>query len=369
MRFFKTIGLNLMDIGMQTHKKYLGLLLLLSTQLHAQPITVTGTHLITPHHPAPHLLQSQAIEPATPLMAVKLSDTAKHALQKRLQQHTLLKAPSPQPIYPRKIDLGMNDVPVLNQAPFGTCVTFAVTAAIDAAIGQGDYVSQLCQLQLGNYLARTGYIPSGWDGTLGQHVLSNITTFGLITKKNESHEGCGGLTTYPEGDDWMPPSGEMSVEEFHNLSFNTTNYGVYWQMLLEPNQAFSKRYQPNKTLDIIKSALNKGDRVVIGSLLADVDRGIAGAVGHHKSGLDTWVLTPDIMRDLFVNPSSVENGHEMVVIGYDDDATAIDTDDKRHKGLLKLRNSWGAARGDKGDFYMTYDYFMTFAVEAYSVGQ
>ncbi len=39
--------------------------------------------------------------------------------------------------YPEKVELGMNGVPVLNQGMHGTCVTFAVTAAVDAALGKG----------------------------------------------------------------------------------------------------------------------------------------------------------------------------------------------------------------------------------------
>ena len=31
-------------------------------------------------------------------------------------------------------------------------------------------------------------------------------------------------------------------------------------------------------------------------------------------------------------------GHEMVIVGYDDNATAVDNTGKEHRGLLKLRN-------------------------------
>ena len=65
------------------------------------------------------------------------------------------------------IDLGMNNVPVLDQGSHGTCVTFATTAAVDAVLGKGDYVSQLCNLELGATLEQFGYYPSGWDGSFG----------------------------------------------------------------------------------------------------------------------------------------------------------------------------------------------------------
>jgi C1A family cysteine protease len=41
---------------------------------------------------------------------------------------------------PSSVNLGMNNVPVLDQGRHGTCATFATTAAVDAALGQGDYV-------------------------------------------------------------------------------------------------------------------------------------------------------------------------------------------------------------------------------------
>ena len=56
-------------------------------------------------------------------------------------------------------------------------------------------------------------------------------------------------------------------------------------------------------------------------------------------------------------------GHEMIITGYDDRAVAIDDHGRAHKGLLTLRNSWGALAGDKGDFYMSYDYFKAFVME------
>jgi C1A family cysteine protease len=41
-------------------------------------------------------------------------------------------------------------------------------------------------------------------------------------------------------------------------------------------------------------------------------------------------------------------GHAVLIVGYDD-----------VKRLFKVRNSWGASWGDKGYFYMSYDYLTT----------
>lgn len=53
----------------------------------------------------------------------------------------------------------------------------------------------------------------------------------------------------------------------------------------------------------------------------------------------------------------------MIITGYDDNAIAVDADGQPHHGLLTLRNSWGEAVGDHGNFYMSYDYFKILAIE------
>ncbi|MGF2339111.1 C1 family peptidase, partial [Acinetobacter baumannii] len=57
-------------------------------------------------------------------------------------------------------------------------------------------------------------------------------------------------------------------------------------------------------------------------------------------------------------------GHEMIITGYDDNAIAVDDNGREHKGLFTLRNSWGEQFGDKGNFYMSYDYFKVLTIEA-----
>ena len=91
----------------------------------------------------------------------------------------------------------MNKVPVLDQGIHGTCVTFAVTGAIDAVIGKGDYVSQLCNLQLGSYLEKHGYGMSGWNGSHAIYVINQIEQFGIINMEKQKKLGCGGMKSYP----------------------------------------------------------------------------------------------------------------------------------------------------------------------------
>ncbi|MBA3537276.1 MAG: C1 family peptidase [Tatlockia sp.] len=261
--------------------------------------------------------------------------------------------------FPRKIALGMNEVPVLNQGEHGTCVTFAVTAAFDAILNKGDYLSQLCQLQFGNYLEKNAYTYSGWKGSFGLTVLNQTEMFGVVPKAQEQ-QGCGGLTSYPiKGN--AKTDGSISIEEYRQMSEDLHDH-IQWSTILDHTKAFADRIDTNQIVKEIKASLNEGDRVTIGVLLASYEYGVAGAVGKHHSVNDSWVLTSEIARDVYINPKF--GGHEMVITGYDDDAVALDEHGYEHRGLFTLRNSWSDKAGDQGDFYMSYDYFKLLAMEA-----
>ncbi|CAM2958787.1 C1 family peptidase [Legionella worsleiensis] len=334
----------------------------LSTNLYAQGLEVVGTITQTLKAPAYKALNSSATQHDIKLLKMQLSPNAVQTFNKRSIAAINKLNPLNSPSYlPPKIELGMNDVPVLNQGSYGTCVTFATTAAVDAALNKGDYVSQLCQLQLGLYLEKHGYSPSGWDGSIGETVLNQMVQFGIVSKDKQRTSGCGGLTEYPSREQ---PTAEqaMPLEEFHKLSEDLYEKPVFFSPILDLFQAILERTDTNKTINQIKTALNEGDRVTFAVLLLDFDQGTMGAVGTHHAQFDTWVLTPEIARDIYLNPNF--GGHEMVITGYDDNAVALDDKGNPHKGLFTLRNSWGDQYGDKGDFYMSYDYFKVLVIEA-----
>ncbi len=341
--------------------------LIVSSNLFAQEIKLTGTIDQTVTIPQSKSLSAKPQKQKIKLLKMELSPSAINVLNKRAvtaikKTNTLMSSS----YLPSKVSLGMNDVPVLNQGIHGTCVTFATTAALDAALNKGDYVSQVCQLQLGKHFEKNGYAASGWDGTFGRLSLSQFEQFGLISKEKQQTVGCGGLTEYPVLDSPSKES-EMTLEQFHQLSEpllgeEETDNQVAWSPILDIYQAVLERTDTNKTLNEVKSVLNQKDRVTFGVLLLDFDLGFMGAVGTHNSTLDTWVLTPEITRDLYLRP--MFGGHEMVITGYDDDAIATDDQGREHKGLLTLRNSWGDKVGDRGDFYMSYDYFKVLVIEA-----
>lgn len=297
------------------------------------------------------------------LLKIQLSVQAKQNLDSRaksaLASSNQFAARALSSKYPKKVDLGMNDVPVLNQGMHGSCVTFANTAAVDAALDQGDYISQLCQLQLGNYLEKNGYAPSGWNGSWGRIVLNQMDAFGIVNKTQQHNQGCGGLKQYPLNN-VNNTDGSMNLEEYHQIS-ETVGEQVFWTPVLDVYQALTERIDTNKTVDAVKAALNSGDRLTFAVLLLDFDLGFVGAVGKNKAEGDSWVLTPEIARDVYLNPNF--GGHEMVITGYDDDAVAIDDQGREHRGLFSLRNSWGNKVGDQGNFYMSYDYFKLLVIE------
>lgn len=341
--------------------------MMVSGGLYAQDIVQEGT---IPYHIKTQAAQkglhatAQKASTNIRLMKIRLSEKAQKQLPKRVQMAKLKPLMAASAGLPKRVQLGMNKVPVLNQGAHGSCVTFATTAAIDAAMGKGDYVSQLCNLQLGSYLETNGYNMSGWNGSWGSLVLEQMNAFGIVSKDHQVSEGCGGLTEYPLYDENTPES-SMSLETFHAMSESLNDNGITWSPILHTVDAFSERLDTNNTLISVKKALSQGDRVTFGVLLLDFDLGTAGAVGSHNAKFDSWVLTPEIARDTVLHPDF--GGHEMLITGYDDDAVAIDDQGREHRGLLTLRNSWGPDLADKGDFYMSYDFFKLLVIEAHRV--
>lgn len=293
---------------------------------------------------------NQSNEKVIQLLQIDLSDEEKEQLTKRARE--LLAQPEsflPLPeasLFPSKLQLGMNKVPVLDQGHHGTCVTFAVTGALDALIGQGDYVSQVCNLQLGSYLEKKGYGVSGWKGSNTKQVIDQISQYGIVNTEKQRKKGCGGINYYPSYTDI--PKTFIEPEQYYSLSELVFGKIANWSTIY-------RRVESDKFLTEVKQALNSGDRLVFGVLLPRTDLGTAGAVGKYKTWFDydTWVLTPEILKDVH----NARIGHAMIITGYDDTAVVFDNKGKKHMGLFTLRNSWSGFAGNYGDFYMSYDYF------------
>lgn len=287
------------------------------------------------------------------LMNIELSPNAWNTLNHKTTQ--LTPKNSIDNSLPTQVQLGMSNVPVLDQGAFGTCVTFAATAAVDALLNQGDYISQLCQLELGQYLANYSHLPSGWDGSLGSVVLHQMNNFGFVQKRLEKTGACDGSLAYPTND--MIPKGQLSPQAYYNLS---EGY-VDWTSLVDPYQVFVDEINKDALLMAVKDSLNQGDRLLLGVMLFAPEWCVVGACGKHQAPGDTWVVTP--MIKAIINAHGSHGEHEMIITGYDDEAIATDEKGRTYQGLLTLRNSWGSRVGNAGDFYMSYDYFKRLVVE------
>lgn len=319
-------------------------------------------------HERTHGFASASVTKQISFLHVVLSQNAKNYLANHADDYLKasnlkLKASS----LPVSALVGMNGVPVLDQGQHGTCVTFAVTGAIDATINSNkpntsyDRYSQLCSLELGTTLENQSPVdeygqhtyPSGWDGTFGTILLEQIKKYGLVSTKYQLTKGCAGVRSYPI-DNPYDTGNPMSIKDYKKSGEQivpTVSYNV----ILKDEDAFSGQVDMEVVLDKVKKGLASKHVVTFGTLL-DVSQGQNGATGSYKSSYDTWVLTPAIAQH--AKDGSINAGHEMIIIGYDDEAVV-----DGQKGILTLRNSWGDSAGDKGNYYMTYDHFKTLAME------
>lgn len=331
----------------------ISLCLLLGSNAFADELTMVGTSEQNISVSHPNKLFPQGFKEIK-VVEYELSDELQAQLyqqaSRRLEQNDL-NIPVQNSELPKKVQLGMGNVPVLDQGLHGSCSAFAVTAAVDALIKRGDYVSQLCLLQLGNYLHEQHAGPSGWDGSDNETHLKRIAQYGVISIANQHLYGCGGYRLYPSY--FFTPSNVMLPDDYRQLSNRSMTQKMKWKEL-HRNPRLDREAANTLFLQQIKLALNSGSRLVVAALLPKNYWFTLGATGKHHYANDTWVLTPDIAEEL--KHAKRMGGHAMVLTGYDDNAKVIDSEGHVHQGLFKLRNSWSSWVGDWGDFYMSYDY-------------
>lgn len=268
--------------------------------------------------------------------------------------------------YPASASLGMNGTPVLDQGRHGSCVTFAVTGALDAILGKGDHVSQLCSLELGSYLEPYGYRPSGWDGSFGPWIIDQLLNYGYVSKEDQLAGKCGTSTEYPvaDKDDNGAP---LSLEDYKKVSTTLGDHLTYYPLLTYFERLqwdMNSTKDGDRLIERVKETISqrtKNDEkiAVTFATLLPVNHCHNGACARVNKDQDTWALTDSIKYDQKIK----FGGHEMIITGYDDNAVAVDNEGKTHKGLFTLRNSWGTDAGDNGNYYITYDFFRQFADE------
>lgn len=221
------------------------------------------------------------------------------------------------------VDLGMGKVPVLDQGAYGTCVTFASTAALDAKLKLGDYIDQQCSLALNKFLGN-----DYWNGAYtAVEILQPLKEHGIIPKGQ-----CFG-STYPKKSQKVPTN---KYEAKSDKSYTGQ---------------ISYHYTEKADLNVVKETIKAGYRVAIGTALADTpdpisvngfDVKVQGSSKSYDGGL--WACKQPGNSSNYCADQNA--GHEVIIVGYDD-----------KQQLLKIRNSWGTSAGHEGDFYMTYAFF------------
>jgi len=313
-----------------------------------------------------------------PILSVKLTEilaAMQHARSKQLYDGARGVAAGQ---LPSRVDLGMNGVPRFNQGHNGTCVTFAITAAIDASLGKGDYVSQLCLLQLSSHLSANSYWYTGWNGSDGHQTLSHIAEYGLITKEDQKKGACNKVYEYPLNEAGAQAQLQLNSTEYHRYSHNVfAEAGIQPQLLFKiihnkPDSFVTLGnnsdgwVSPTESLEKMRKSLAEGNRVALGYLLNT--KHIYD--GRNKSNFDTWFASKEL-KDAFntqhiVTAADLEDWgqHYVVVYGYDDNITVTNKAGEKQKGVFYIRNSWDNGKDIE---YMSYDYFKLMAGEAYSI--
>lgn len=293
------------------------------------------------------------------LHSVTLSHDARQNLITRIKNLHSHAAPASS-LLASAINLLMNNVPVLNQGKHDTDVTFAATAAVEAAYGMSDYISQLCSLELGTYLeSQDPNYPAGWNGSWSNAVLTQMRYYGAISKVNQAKYGCAGVYEYPLND--ANNTGKpMSALEFRKYAEGVMG-PMIWKTLIDPDTALSNKADPETVLTKVKSGLLRGHRALCG-ILVDTNVGYVGNLGKYNNANDSWTLTPEIVND--INNGGSLGSHTMVVMGYNDNIVITNPDRTTTTGALICRNSWGPDAGDHGNYYVSYDYFKAMVLDA-----
>lgn len=268
-------------------------------------------------------------------------------------------------IKPVKNDVGMSNVPVLDQGQYGTCVTFASTAALDARYALGNLISQQCILQLNVTLGN-----DLWDGAYRpDEVIEPLKKYGVV-----SQLGCN--AGYPAR------STKISVDEYKRRVDKSASEQV---------SGVRYSYYSSNSLSALKSSVLAGKRVLIAFLLnpnsKDGVKGYDVTINGSKKYGGLWACSAPGSNDpaddrsddykqcmevfpdykwycdwLFpqnkVEVAKGENcgqfqaGHEVIATGFDDE-----------QKVIKIRNSWGYSVGDSGEYYMSYEFFESQVVD------
>lgn len=232
-------------------------------------------------------------------------------------------------IKPLAHDIGMQGVLVLDQGQYGTCVTFSSTAALNALLNKGDYISQQCSLAY-----NLGQGNNYWDGAYRpDEILNPILQVGVVSKAKCPKQ-------------YADRNHKLTVSEYKALADS-------------PVPVFKLSYKSSGDLNAVKQAIDRGNRVLIGFLLdgnsSEAVRGYNVKVNGVSYTGGLWACKQGSSADHCVASNA---GHEVVIVGYDND-----------QRLLKIRNSWGSSVGEYGEYYMSFEFFNKMVIDQTEISQ
>lgn len=236
------------------------------------------------------------------------------------------------PSFIKIFDLGMENVPVLDQGQEPTCITFAVSNLVNAHKKAGDFISQQCLLQFSQTIASYN-CPNAWKGSWGTCILGQIKNYGVVNKDDcptkYPNQNAGALDYYTH--QRLSKNGQWS----HSFNYSQLNYA--------------------NDVNTVKSLLQNKKRVLIAFYISKYNN-VGSPIDDYENGL--WELPANTTNASQVCGYSMQDcgGHGVVITGYDD-----------QRQIFKVRNSWGAEFGAEGDYYMTYDYFRVMTQRGYVI--
>jgi C1A family cysteine protease len=350
-------------------KKLLIISLAITTSF-ALAIKPTSTHLIS----LPGSQRTVAVSP------VKLSSPLIEMQRIRSLHLGKLATRSVAGNLPSEVDLGMNGVPVLFQGDYPTCVTFAVTVALDAALNKGDYISQLCLLQLSNTVAANSFWHNLWDGSSNTILLNYISHYGIMTTSDQQKGYCNNVKIFPTTFDKKYMKHKLSVSAYHAHSEDIyRNYRIEPQALFQFAHTYSIDggsdwiltlgnnsdgwITPEESFAAMRKSLAEGNRVVLEFLF----KGNLGRGGMVNVDNDTWFASNELRSAFGSQQYSGEANdwytHDVVIYGYNDEVTVQNAAGETQTGVFYLRNSWGEEKLE----YMSYDFFKLMSIEGISI--
>ena len=293
--------------------------------------------------------------------------------------------------------------PVFQQGKNGVCVTYAITAALNILYKNAENkISKICSLNLGQWLSQQpahffannkqtnplvynaismlknlgiNNYRSGWDGSYGYVVLSQLSSYGTVSNTSENLQQCGHPPKRAQNSAHITEApSAVSLKEYQDLQGRNKHYA--WQTFCRPDKPCQR-----DTIQKIKQAIDKGNLVVISAILPKIRTNATSFKYYPNLSKARPEITGDklflekIENNVFAYTESLYEcmsnrlckqnsfGHAMMLYGYAEDP------DEPGNGIFYLRNSWGKRAGDIGDYYMTYNYADKLLYEAYEISR